>query len=122
MIVKHERETIDGKPYFGVQVSNYIAWPLPFDPYNDKEYLDKAKSMLHSWAESLDGERRHEEYIYRPYDGAWDSLMQMESLGVKFLLWGRAYRVMRQIEKNAPRVRTKKRVNGRWKWRLKNTI
>ena len=117
MTTKLERETIDGKPYFGVQVSNYIARPLPYDPYNDKEHLDYAKMMLYSWAESLHGERRHEELIYRPCNGGCNPLTQVETLGVKFLLWGRAYRIMRQLKKKGTRVRTKKRVNGRWKWR-----
>ncbi len=122
MIQKHERKTIDGKPYFGVWAGKWIEFTPLFDTMKSLEQLNYAKTILTCWAESLDGERRYEEYIYRPYDGGYDPMRQIETLGIKFLLWGRAYRVMRQLKKKAPRVRTKKRVNGRWKWRLKNTI
>ena len=121
MIVKHEREAIDGKPYFGVWVSKWIAFTPLFDTMKSLEQINYAKTILTCWAESLDGERRHEEFIYRPHDGGYDPMGQIETLGIKFLLWGRAYRVMMQMEKKGTRVRIKKRVNGRWKWRLNKT-
>lgn len=105
---KNERELVNGKPHLGVWLgSNVIIYGCLWGHVETRKETEE--KLLNS-RPSGDFEYRHQQFIYRdPY--GWDVLNQSGSIGIKYLLWGRAYKVMRMFKKGSPRYK-KAFVNG----------
>ena len=115
MIETHERTTLNGKPYFGVWAGKYITWATGIDNLTEDEYKRVSRQLLHRNLDCYKHlEIRHEQYIYKTYKL---SFMQSSSSALKWMVWGRAFEVMRVFNKHKKAKKIKQRVNGRWKWR-----
>jgi len=116
--VKVDAQLIDGKPYFGLWFGSYIR--LNGDAFvGDLEknpLLQIAKEHCNSLPPKLlNGEEiRYKEIIIRPpmYSNPLDSY---GSVAVKYVIWGRAFRIMSIIAVRAPKWK-KLRRGGRLKW------
>lgn len=120
--IQEEKQMIDGKPHFGVWIGNYI-WingdAFVGDP-NKNPMLDVAKQLLHNWLKNhyKEVEHRHTQIVERP--PYYSELSQRGTVGIKAMIWGRAYKVMRHFRKGKVRYK-KTRAGGRIKWRkIKN--
>lgn len=119
MTTVHERETIDGKPYFGVWMGQFVTLiDNPISQLQNEPKLEIVKNMLLYGARravaSL-GEMRHVQWIIRPplIEGAFDI---PGTVAIKYMFWGRAYKVMRRTNLHKGHRYRKKRVNGLQKW------
>jgi|KBSMisStaDraftv2_1062788.scaffolds.fasta_scaffold235764_4 hypothetical protein len=120
-MIKHEkvdREIIDGKPYFGLQFGNYIFLnEMAFEgDLETNDWFQLAKRTIEKLPKkALDaGEIRYKEIIVRrPYYST--PLMARGTIGIKYVVWGRAFRVMKILAKNKPYYK-KLRRGGRLKW------
>ena len=120
--IQVDRQLIDGKPYFGLWFGSYIR--LSGDAFvGDLEknpMMQMAKEHCNSLPPKLlHGEEiRYKQIIVRPPLYA-NPLGSWGSVAVKYVIWGRAFRVMSII---APRKPTWKKLRrgGRLKW-MKST-
>lgn len=113
--MKHEYQIIDGKPHFGIFFGSYIIIDLLKDN-NDiliyKEKLQKNIDAILSNDPSF--QARHIDYILRPPYVVTDCFTFNQSVSVKFMIWGRAYKVMR-LSINPIKRYKKRRRNGKLK-------
>ena len=121
--MKEERETINGKPYFGVWVGTYI-WingNYFFSETEKNAILESSECILRSWLNEnfKKVDFRHTKLILRPPLCDFSTGF-MGSVGIKSMIWGRAFEVMRHFKKGKVRYK-KTRAGGRIKWRkIKN--
>lgn len=108
--IKYDYEIINGKPHFGVWFGYYM--PLPKEVWEGVveqnpiylEYKDNLKNYLEHFPCDDELEKRHIHYVihasnvYENYP-----ICIFGVVCVKFLLWGRAYKIMR-IRNYEPRV------------------
>jgi len=126
-LVKNEYEIIDGKPHLGLWYGQWVASNIDLDenhkPLEDNPILTTAKSFL---MESLANQEkinpglkaRHVEWIIRPPTDPhhlYGPLALVSTVGLKWMIWGRAYKVMRLTSKKIKRYR-KKLINGHRKY------
>lgn len=89
-----EYEIIDGKPFGGHWYgsshifSRFLTEPLPSNPI----YIETRKKLRDLFPK--DFELRNESIIYRP-PYCSSVLNQSCTLGIKFLVWGRAFKLMK---------------------------
>lgn len=113
-----DEQLINGKPYFGMWFGSYIR--LQGDAFvGDLEknpMMQMAKDHLNGLPPKLlNGEEiRYKELIVRP-PYANNPLNCYGSVGVKYVIWGRAFRVMSIIAVRAPKWK-KLRRGGKLKW------
>jgi hypothetical protein len=106
MSVKEQREEREGKPFFGILFGRSVI--LGYEPsVTDIEEI--SQKLLGPCPEGL--ERRNTTVIYRPAYHAGGPLILSATLGCKFIMWGRAYKVMRLLRKGKKRHR-KMYING----------
>lgn len=87
-------EVINGKPHFGFWFGKWVA----IEDTGAKDYKENPYAMNfleHFEKENIwDFEKRNIQVIFKPAIGfGW--LNQVATIGVKFILWGRAYKVMK---------------------------
>ncbi len=115
---KVDAQLIDGKPYFGLWFGSYIR--ISGDAFvGDLEknpMMQMAKDHLNGLPPKLlNGEEiRYKELIVRPPLYA-NPLASWGSVAVKYVIWGRAFRVMSIIAPRKPKWK-KLRRGGRLKW------
>jgi len=108
------RKIIEGKPYFGLFFGQHVIvngelWG----------YEEMIVGVVNSLRQSMDAkvpygcETRHEELIMKP-PNMGDPLNYNGSIGAKYMIWGRAYKIMNLLKKGKKRY-AKKMVNGRRK-------
>lgn len=113
-----DREVIDGKPYFGLWFGSYfhIHGDAFVGDINTNPIYQMAYCKCNSIPDRLlrGEEIRYKQIIVKPpmYAGAFNSFGTM---GVKYVIWGRAFRVMKHIAKGVPRYK-KLRRGGKLKW------
>lgn len=111
-------EIINGKPYFGRWYG--ICRCAPDDAFIG----NMTENSIHLWhVEKLkevrkrmcgnDFEIRNETIVSRP--PYYSILQRLGQIGLKFILWGRAFKVARLEKKGVKRYK-KKRINGRFKY------
>lgn len=114
-----DREIINGKPHFGLWFGNYLICPHydafvePLDKNPIHEiYVDR----LNAWRIDRFKDVLHLkiQIITKPPSLA-SFLNQYGTVAIKFIAWGRAYKVMKLIAKNKPRYK-KLRRGGKLKW------
>lgn len=114
---KYEYEIINGKPHFGQWFGRYISIPndaFVGDP--DKNILLKeCKEKIEQVIIPIDLEVRHKQFIVRP-PSAFCMGFPYGTLAIKFMLWGRAFKVQKLCKKGVKRYK-KVHVNGRLKRR-----
>lgn len=117
--MKHDYEIIDGKPHFGIWFGEYIRMRVEqtFDEY----FMQYAKDVLNNHRNNItphDLKNRHEEFILKQpssHYGMNNPLNNYATLAIKFMIWGRAFKVMKLNKKNAKRY-AKRRISGRQRW------
>lgn len=112
----YDRKIIDGKPHFGI----YIGKSIIINSYNNKEkIISKYRETLSTFFKEYekDGIKvLNETYIFRDYN----DFHLNATYGCKYMLWGRAYKVMKYAKKGNETKHYKKCwVNGRRVLRLK---
>jgi len=101
-----DRETRDEKPFFGVWLGQFITAVNPAP-----ETIESAKKLLEASAQSAlkksDAvEIRYPEWIIHPPNNyPSDPLNQHSSVGYKYVLWGRAFKIMRAMQGHTRRKR-----------------
>jgi hypothetical protein len=110
----YEPQLIEGKPYFGEYFGNYIL--IQPDIYEiQKEWVEnQCKHSLLNWVkDTFDQalERRNETWIIRQPDFT-NILRPYASVGLKLLIWGRAFKIMKLMKKGVKRYK-KVYQNGR---------
>lgn len=112
-IKKYEYEKIDGKPYFGI----YQGKALSFNEnYFEEVGLEGIKKMMEKSIEYLKEKGfkiRHAQWICNEPNN-FDPLIQNTTVALKFLTWGRAFKICKFF-KIGKKVYKKKRVSGRLK-------
>lgn len=115
--MKHDKlkeyEIIDGKPYGGKWFGHHIlcikndvhGYPhkKECEELLDGKFNDKFKEF----------EVRHKEFVFK--ENYFYPLASFDSVGLKALIWGRAYKIHR-LSKTGCRRYKKTRVAGRMKW------
>lgn len=92
-----EREMINGKPYgglwFGKSISSYY---IQAEDERDPLY-SKCRKILEFWEKEFlpEFEHRHKKIIFKPSFCA--EIYSRSSLGIKFMAWGRAYKILRKV-------------------------
>ena len=125
-LVQNEYEIIDGKPHLGLWYGYSIPALIDIDenqePLKDNPSLVATKSYIlesltHQKNSNPDLTSRHVEWIFRPPNpyGLFDPFAQLSTIGLKWMIWGRAYKVMRLTRKKIKRYR-KKLINGHRKY------
>lgn len=111
MVSKEEYELINAKPYFGIFLGDTIILnhEVTFSQ-NDPKFCEVLGKLKNCRSFEDDLEIRHEQIIYRPpyYAGP---LTQNSIIARKYLLWGRAFKVMKFCKKGIKRYK-KIMVNG----------
>ncbi len=109
-----EREVVSGKPHFGIWFGQYVIvhgelWG------NEDVSVGIVEKLRHSMvSKTPEGcETRHEQVIMKP-PNLDDPLNYNGSIGAKYMIWGRAYKIMRLLKKGTKRY-AKKTVCGRRK-------
>ena len=114
--MKYEPQTINGKPHFGYFFGTWIY--LSYELFTDPRAINFAKDRLYAWQRETfpDLEYRHSQFIERFPQGSIHAPLSIHgTLGIKFMAWGRAFKIMRLLKKGIKRYK-KKLVNGRRKW------
>lgn len=103
---------MNGKPHFGIWLGSHIIINSTLLPTLENwqsdsligELTEKLRSSTRSFLyKGL--EVRHESIIYRQPYKCDSSLVVNGTLGRKFLIWGRAFRVMRLLKKGVKRYK-----------------
>lgn len=114
-------EIIQGKPHLGLYFGSAItvnSLNFPFDNEEDPQYAAVKARIIMGLNEmsysNPDLQVRHAQWIIRPpiYSGP---LCQNGTIGLKWMMWGRAFKVMKFTKKGIKRYK-KKLINGRRKW------
>lgn len=119
--MKTEYQIIDGKPHFGIFFGiSIIADADAFvSPLEENPILNLYRKRLQKQANlilQIDPTllmRDYTEILRSPYDTT-DCLCLNGSVSGKFMIWGRAYKVMRLLILGVNRYK-KRRRNGKWK-------
>ncbi len=110
-----DREVIDGKPHFGLWLGEFITIDGELFKLEKvcTDCVDRLKqNMIAKIPEGC--ETRHEQIIMKPPTQD-NPLNYRGSIGIKYMIWGQAYKVMRLLKKGTKRY-AKKTVCGRRKW------
>jgi hypothetical protein len=105
---KVQRTLIDGKPHFGlffgrsISLTNLVQTDWMADPsvIYGLEILRKFPAK-----DDCSLEIRDEQIIFRPGFSSYDPLSLVSFLSIKFLIWGRAYKIMRLLSKRTKRTK-----------------
>lgn len=104
-ISKVELELINEKPHFGLWMGRSVILNRDVDSVNlECPVVKMALGMLKEHPYGNDIQIRHEEVIFRP-SYLCNDLKLNATLGVKFVIWGRAYRVMSLLSKKTKRTK-----------------
>ena len=113
-MMKVDPELINGKPYFGFRFSSYCTIIGYLGPKEEDPVYCMAKEKVETYIKNLDnfnlGVRHIEMFEQLPY--YTDPLAYIGYMGVSYVLWGRAFKVMR-LQKKGIRRYQKKRIGGR---------
>lgn len=112
--MKQDYEIIDGKPHLGLWFGKHIY--LFSEMFLDEIYLRRSKDLLNQFVKDFTPENtktRYEEIIVKPPLEYYNNpLGNRGTIAIKFMIWGRAWRVMKLNKKNAKRY-AKRRISGR---------
>ena len=113
-MMKVDAKIVDGKPYFGLWFGYSIiinSPPIDGESLAEDKDVQHALLLIKQKQQSTGLEIRSNCIIYRP-PYAVDSFIQNRSVSCKYVLWGRAFKVMRLLRKGG---RMKKNVwmNGK---------
>ncbi len=114
MLIGEEREVVDGKPHVGLWLGQCVIANVFMDEGGleaNPIYIKAIEWLKERVMASLPDkcEVRNQQIIVRPPHGA-----QNGTVAIKYMIWGRAYRVMRLLRKGKKRY-AKKIVGGRMK-------
>lgn len=107
-----ERELINGKPYGGKLFGKAAFFGHEFS-IGSVDY-EMIKERLYLGLPPKNLELRHDTLIFRP-PCTFANITQNGSLGLRYMLWGRAFEV-RQLEKKGIRRYKRKMINGKRKF------
>ena len=118
--MKVDYEIINEKPHFGlwfgkaVVINNNDAW---FGKIEQNPILSFYVDNLKNWRMenfTSDIHIKNEQVIFKPpyYSGP---IIQNGTIGLKFIAWGRAYKIMKLLKKGIKRY-AKKNINGKRKY------
>ncbi len=118
--MKEDYTIINGKPYFGIWfgkaliVNDLNAWVgNPDENPILQQYIDSLKRwQIGNFCNEL--EIRKECVVFRP-PYISNSLNLNGTIAIKFIIWGRAFKVMKLLKKGIKRY-AKKMVNGKRKY------
>lgn len=120
-INRNDYEIINGKPHLGVYFGSFYKLSRILY-YTDEVLLEKYKNniinQLTDWSKRItpkDCEIRYLEIIDKPPLPNYE-VYQYGTIAIKFMIWGRAFKVRRLSKKGAVHYK-KRRVNGRLKFR-----
>ncbi len=102
-----QREKINGKPHFGI----YFYRSIIFN--EERMTREEATAILEKNMQFQELQIRNKELIYRP-TYVECLLHQNAAMAIKFILWGRAYKIMKLLRKNKKKY-VKKYISGRRK-------
>jgi len=114
-----DKRIIDQKPYFGqifahsIMMSNQFLGENPHVGFMEHPVISSFVEMSRNNPKYKGLERRDEQIVFRPSWGICNS-----TLGIKFILWGRAYKVMRLLARGKKK-RAKIYLNGKRKTKYK---
>ena len=119
--MKEEYQIIDGKPHLGLWYGKCVIThfaSLEEDRVKDPIII-RAKDILTESRMNQENSNpdlmcRHVKWIIRPTD-IGDPLSIRGTIGLKWMIWGRAYKVMRLLKKGGRRYK-KKLINGHRKY------
>ncbi len=114
MATYSEREVINGKPHFGLYFGSCIIINAKLSNYMEERgvYAEMlARKMVSTIPDGC--ESRHEVFVLRP-PTIIDPLTQNATIASKYMIWGRAHKIMRLIKKGKKRYK-KVIVGGRIK-------
>lgn len=113
-----DRQLIDGKPWFGLWFGTYIRMGMDgfVGDLEKNPMFQTAKHLLEQVPPKLlHGEEiRYSQIIAKPPHLS-NPLITYGTIGIKYVFWGRAFRVMSLIAKRKPRWK-KLRRGGKLKW------
>ncbi len=116
---KVDPQLIDGKPYFGLWFGSYFY--INGDAFVGDPEQNPIYQMAYGQCNSLPNrllrgeEIRYKQIIVKP-PVSYNPLMSgYGTMGVKYVIWGRAFRIMARIAKGKPRYK-KLRRGGKLKW------
>lgn len=112
-IQKYEYEKIDDKPYFGIYQGKVLSFPENYLEEVGLENIKKRMEECIEYSKDKGFEIRHTQWIHRE-PMSYDFLVQPHTLALKFLTWGRAFKIYKFF-KTGKKVYKKKRVSGRFK-------
>lgn len=118
IITRNDYEIIDGKPHLGLWFGKYIylnheaAWieDLELNPMQEM-----AKTCLYNFMNEFtprDTQNRHVQIIKKPPLSSINPFYIIGTVGIKFMVWGRAFKVMKLNKKCVKRY-TRRRISGR---------
>jgi len=114
----HDYEIIDGKPHLGLWFGKllYINRDAYLDRYEENK--NNVIRLLQDFARRsapIGTQPRHIQIIHKPissYDIMFNPISSRETIAIKFMIWGRAFKVMKLNKKSVKRY-AKRRVSGR---------
>ncbi len=114
-----DRQLINGKPHFGLIFAQSIIMSKQFlgeDPeigFMEHPVIAAFVGLSRKNPKHTGLERRDEQVVFRP---SWH--MCNATLGIKFVLWGRAYKVMKLLSRGKKQI-TKTYLNGQRRTRYR---
>lgn len=112
----YERAIVDGKPHFGLYFGS-AEFLHRWSPVIIAQVCDRL-FFAHQPLDPL-LEKRYPEFIERPpHFPSGGALSLSGTVGYKYMLWGRAFRVMRLVAKGVPRFRRGIKGGRRRRWRV----
>lgn len=113
-----DRQIINGKPHFGIWIRRFVILDSSFisEPYLEcpliKECIEKLKYLNEKYLEF-----RNISFIYRRPSSV-DILNYKNTLGMKAVLWGRAFKVMKTLKKGSKKYKKVYRAGKRKRVRV----
>jgi len=109
-----EKEIVDGKPHGGVWIGTYIYINVDLLPdLEECPTYQTCVDRLKHWLPK-EFEHRHEQIIYRPAQHSFNPLSCRATVGIKAMVWGRAFKVHKFFSKTKKKYK-KVYVSGRRK-------
>lgn len=101
-MVREKYEVVNGKPHFGIWIGRYTAINNTLALLPEDKFTEIYDFILERMKVMPDGlELKESQVIYKePRSNAMaDPLNQCSTLAIKGIMWGRAYKVMRALQR-----------------------